>query len=60
MNPGSMSEQPRQLTQLHKHTILSRRLRLARDELFMRASYKGCSFHTYSASEFERKSAEYL
>ena len=60
MDVGPMNEHARQLAQLHKHTIFSKRRQLARDKLVMRASYKGYSFHTYPASEFERKSSEYL
>lgn len=60
MHPGSMDEHARQLTELHKHTILSKRRQLARDKLVMRASYKGHSYHAYPASDFERKSCEYL
>ena len=60
MDAGPMSEHARQLAQLHKHMILSKRREVAEDKQVVRASYKGYSFYTYPASEFERKSAKYL
>ena len=60
MDAGPMSEHAYQLAPVHKHMILSKRRELAQDKLVVRASYKGYSFHTYPASEFERKSSEYL
>lgn len=60
MDSGPMSEYARQVVQQHKQTILSKRRQLANEKWVMRASYKDHSFHTYSASQFERKSSAYL
>ena len=50
----------RALVEHHKQTILSMRRHLTEKKLIMRASYKGYSFHTYSAKEFQRKASNYI
>ena len=60
LDSGPMSEPARHLAQQHKQTILFKRRQLANEKLVMRPSFKGYSFHTYPAREFERKSSEYL
>jgi hypothetical protein len=57
--PG-MSLLERQLARMHKNTILSMRRQLTQKKHVMRASYKGYSFHTYAAKEFEEKSSNYI
>ncbi len=57
--PG-MSYDARQMAQLHKQKILSMRQKLSKEKLIMRASYKGYSFHTYSAKDFQQKSLKYI
>ncbi len=60
MDSGSMSEPARHLVQQQKQTILFKRRQLPNEKLVMRPSFKGYSFHTYPAGEFDRKSSEYL
>lgn len=57
--PG-MNLLERQLPRMHKHTILSMRRKLTQKKHIMRASYKGYSFHTYAAEEFQEKSSNYI
>ena len=60
LDSGPMSEPARHLAQQQKQTILFKRRQLVNEKLVMRPSFKGYSFHTYPAREFERKSSEYL
>jgi hypothetical protein len=56
----SMNLHARQMARLHKQKILSMRHKLSKEKLMMRASYKGYSFHTYSAKEFQQKASNYI
>jgi len=60
LDAGPMSEDARQMAQFHKHTILSVRQKLIDKNLIMRASYNSHTFHEYPASDFKRKSFEYI
>ncbi|CAF2717588.1 unnamed protein product [Rotaria sp. Silwood2] len=57
--PG-MTFAARQFAQQHKRNILSLRHQLTEEKLIMRASYKGYSFHTYPAKEYQQKSSNYI
>jgi hypothetical protein len=56
----AMSSNARQMARLHKEKIMSMRHKLSKEKLIMRASYKGYSFHTYSATEFQQKASKYI
>ncbi|CAF1322746.1 unnamed protein product [Adineta steineri] len=60
MDSGSMSTNARKLAQFHKEIILLMRQELIDENLIMRASYNGYTFHKYPASDFQRKSFEYI
>ena len=60
MDSGSISEPTRHLARQQKQTILFKRRQFPNEKLVMRSSFKNYSFHPYPASEFERKSSEYL
>lgn len=57
--PG-MNLLARQMARLHKQKMLSMRQKLTKEKLIMRASYKGYSFRTYSAKEFQQKASHYM
>ena len=57
--PG-MSFNARQMARQHKQKILTMRRQLAKEKLIMRASYKGYSFHTYSANQFQQRALNYI
>ncbi|CAF3127098.1 unnamed protein product [Rotaria sp. Silwood2] len=55
-----VTEADRQIAKQQKQNILSMRDRLSKEKLIIRASYKGYSFSTYLASQFEQISTNYI